>query len=105
MNCRPRTTPFVPNSTKLRACRSRSQPPRAQRPCLVSVRAGVIALATELPTTRTSLTKAQGIGYALLVLAILLIEFYAMGQIYLQLSNLPVQVRFDPDPWEMFQGR
>jgi hypothetical protein len=43
------------------------------------------------------------IGCALAVLAILLIEFYAMDWIYLQLTKVPVQVQLNFDPSDVFE--
>ena len=105
MNAISRTSPFVHHALAVPSCRSRSQPRYAQRPSRVSARANVAALAPELPARRPTLLTSQRMGYACLVLAIVLVELYAMRQIYLQLSNVPVQVQLTFDPADVFQGR
>jgi hypothetical protein len=104
MNAMTRTSRFVYHAFAVRPCCS-SQPGYAQRPSWVSVLAGAAHPCSGRAARRPTWITAQGIGFASLLLAIVLIELYAMRQIYLQLSNVPVQVELTFDPSDVFQVR
>jgi hypothetical protein len=98
-------SPFIRAASEVRPRRSRSRPSCAQRPCRAAERVGVSTLPSEKPNPRAKQTTSQRVGYAALVITFLLIELYATGQICVQLAKVPVQVKLNFDPPDIFQCR